>query len=99
MPKLVTITWKIMIKIKDRHILIIGMQISKVTYKWLFKSVDETSEFNEDVTKRYNDENDERYYIDIDVQYPENLHSLHNDLSFLHEKMKLFERNLFQYYI
>ena len=64
-----------------------------------FKSVDETSEFNEDVTKRYNDENDERYYIDIDVQYPENLHSLHNDLSFLHEKMKLFERNLFQYYI
>ena len=32
-----------------------------------FKSVDETSEFNEDVTKRYNDENDERYYIDIDV--------------------------------
>ena len=64
-----------------------------------FKSVDETSEFNEDVTKRYNDENDERYYIDIDVQYPENLHSLHNDLSFLHEKMKLFERSLFQYYI
>ena len=64
-----------------------------------FKSVDETSEFNEDVTKRYNDENDERYYIDIDVQYPENLHSLHNDLSFLHEKMKLFERNLFQYCI
>ena len=64
-----------------------------------FKSVDETSEFNEDVTKRYNDENDERYYIDIDVQYPENLRSLHNDLSFLHEKMKLFERNLFQYYI
>ena len=64
-----------------------------------FKSVDETSEFNEDVTKRYNDENDERYYIDIDVQYPENLHSLHNDLSFLHEKMKLFERNLFQYYV
>ena len=64
-----------------------------------FKSVDETSEFNEDVTKRYNDENDERYYIDIDVQYPENLHSLHNDLSFLYEKMKLFERNLFQYYV
>ena len=64
-----------------------------------FKSVDETSEFNEDVTKPYNDENDERYYIDIDVQYPENLHSLHNDLSFLHEKMKLFERNLFQYYV
>ena len=64
-----------------------------------FKSVDETSEFNEDVTKRYNDENDERYYIDIDVQYPENLHSLHNDLSLLHEKMKLFERNLFQYYV
>ena len=64
-----------------------------------FKSVDETSEFNEDVTKRYNDENDERYYIDIDVQYPENLDSLHNDLSFLHEKMKLFERNLFQYYV
>ena len=29
------------------------------------------------------------YFIEIDVQYLENLHELHNDLPFLSERMKI----------
>ena len=39
--------------------------------------------------KRYNEYNDEGYFIEVDVQYPENLHNLHNDLPFLTERMKI----------
>ena len=48
-----------------------------------------TSQFNEDVMKRYNEESDEGYFLEVNVQYPENLHNLHNDLPFLSEKMKI----------
>ena len=34
-------------------------------------------------------EKDEGYSIEVDDQYPEKLHELHNDLSFLPEGMKL----------
>ena len=48
-----------------------------------FKCVEETSQFNEDFIKSYNDYIDEWYFLGFDVQYPENLHDLHNDLHFL----------------
>ena len=32
---------------------------------------------------------DEGYSLEVDVQYPEKLHELHNDLSFLPERMKI----------
>ena len=41
------------------------------------------SQFNEDFMKSYNEESDEESFLEVDVQYPENLHELHNDLSFL----------------
>ena len=31
------------------------------------------------------------YFIEADVQYPENLHHFHNDLSILRERMKIEE--------
>ena len=37
--------------------------------------------------KNYNEESDERYFFEFDVQYPEKLHELHNDLPFLPERM------------
>ena len=40
-----------------------------------FKWVEETSEFNEDFIKSYNDENNEGYFLEIDVPYPENLYN------------------------
>ena len=38
--------------------------------------------------KGYNEENDEGYFLEVDVQYFEKLHELHNDFPFLPEIMK-----------
>ena len=48
-----------------------------------------TSQFIEDFMKNYNEESDEGYFFEVDVQYPEKLHELHNDLPFLPERMKI----------
>ena len=37
----------------------------------------------------FNAESNERYFLEVDVQYPENLNNLHNDLPFLSERMKI----------
>ena len=39
--------------------------------------------------KNYNEESDEGYFLEVDVQYLENLHNNHNDLPFLPERMKI----------
>ena len=44
-----------------------------------------TSQFNDDFIKNYNEESDEGYFIEVDVQYLEKLHELHNDLPFFPE--------------
>ena len=54
-----------------------------------FEWIKDTSQFNEDFIKNYNEESDEGYFFEVDVQYPEKLHELHNDLPFLHERMKI----------
>ena len=38
--------------------------------------------------KSYNEESDEEYFLKVDVQYPEKLYKLNNDLPFtnLHDK-------------
>ena len=54
-----------------------------------FEWFEDISKFNEDFIKNYNEENDEGYFLEVDVQYPEKLHGLHNDLPFLPERMKL----------
>ena len=41
--------------------------------------------------KNYNEEHDERYFFEVDVQYPKKLHDLHNNLPFLPEKKKTEE--------
>ena len=51
--------------------------------------VEETSQFNEDLIKVYNDGSDEGYFLEVYVQYPEKLHEFHNDLPFLPERMKI----------
>ena len=47
-----------------------------------FKLVEEASEFNEDFVESWNDESDEEYFLEVDFQYPENLHNIHNDAPF-----------------
>ena len=39
--------------------------------------------------KSYNDDNDKEYFLNVDVQYPEHLHSLHHDLLFVSKRMKI----------
>ena len=41
-----------------------------------------------DFIKTYNEESDEGYLHEVDVQYIEKLHELHNHLLFLPERMK-----------
>ena len=43
----------------------------------------DTFKFNEDFIKNYNKESDEGFFLEVDVEYLENLHELHNDFTFL----------------
>ena len=48
-----------------------------------------TFSFNEDLIKSYNEESNEGYLLEIYVHYLEKLFELHNDLSFLAERIKI----------
>ena len=48
-----------------------------------------TSKFNEDFIKNYDEESDAGYILEVDVEYPKNLHDLHSDSPFLPERMKI----------
>ena len=50
-----------------------------------FERIKDISKFNEDFIKNCNEESNERYFLEVDVQYIEKLHELHNDLPFLSE--------------
>ena len=39
-----------------------------------FEWIKDTSQFNEDFMKNYNEESDKGYFLEADVQYPEKLH-------------------------
>ena len=54
-----------------------------------FEWIESTFQFNEGFIKNYNKECDEGYFLEVDVQYLEKLHELHNDLPFLPERMKI----------
>ena len=43
----------------------------------------------EDFIKSYREDSDIGYFLQVDVQYPEELHELHNDFPFLPERMKI----------
>ena len=54
-----------------------------------FEWIKDTSQFNEHFKKNYNEESDEGCFLEVDVQYLEKLHELHNDLPFLSVRMKI----------
>ena len=54
-----------------------------------FEYIEDTSQFNEYFTKIYNEETDKGYFLEVDVQYTEKLHELHNDLPFLLERLNI----------
>ena len=53
-----------------------------------FQQIADTCQFNEDFIKNYNEESNKGYFPEVDVQYPEKQHDLHNDLPFLPDRMK-----------
>ena len=48
-----------------------------------FRWVENTSQFCKDFLKNYNSDSDEVYFFEVDLQYAEELHELHNYLPFL----------------
>ena len=54
-----------------------------------FEWIEGNSQFNVHFIKNYNEESDEGYFVETDVQCDRQLHEVHNDLSFLPERMKI----------
>ena len=54
-----------------------------------FKLIKGTSQFTEDFMKNYNEVTEKGYLLEVNVQYTEKLHELHNDIPFLPERTKL----------
>ena len=54
-----------------------------------FEGIKDTSQFNKDFIKNYNEESDEGYFLDVNDQYLEKLHEFLNDLPSLLERMKI----------
>ena len=51
-----------------------------------FKWIENTSQFSKDFREKYNKDRNKGYALDVDIHYPEQLHSVHIDLLFLSEK-------------
>ena len=54
-----------------------------------FERIVDTSKFNEDFIKNYNEKSDKGYFFKADVQDLEKLHYLRNNLPFLPERIKI----------
>ena len=51
------------------------------------------SKFDEDFLKNYDEDSNKGYILEVDVEYPKDLHNLHSDLPFLSERMKIKKCN------
>ena len=53
-----------------------------------FEWMKDLSKIDEDFKKNYDENSDKGYILEVNVEYPKNLHDLHSDLPFLPERMK-----------
>ena len=60
--------------------------VAKAASKWFWIWI---SKFDERFTKNLNEERDEGYFLEVDVKHTKILHSFHDDLLFLPERMKI----------
>ena len=51
-----------------------------------FKWQKNISKFNEDFIKNYDEDSNKGCILELDLEYPKNLHDLYSDLPFLPEK-------------
>ena len=56
-------------------------------FKWIEK--DDLLKFDENFIKNYDENSDKGYILEVDIEYPKNLHKLHSDLPFLPERMTI----------
>ena len=54
-----------------------------------FDWIEETSQFNNDFIKIYNEKGDEGYFLEDDIQYLKKFHEFCNDLPLSHGRMKI----------
>ena len=54
-----------------------------------FKWLDNLSMFTEELIKNYDENGDKGYILEVHVEYPKKLRSVHSDLPFLPERMKI----------
>ena len=48
-----------------------------------------TSEFNADLIKNYDENSNKGYIFEVDFEYPKRFHNLYSNLPFLPERMKI----------
>ena len=60
-----------------------------------FKFVGKVSKIDEDFIKNYDEDTHEGYILEVNFEYPKNLHDLRSDLLFLPERMKIDKCNKF----
>ena len=56
-------------------------------FKWVNKK--KLSKLNEDVIKKYDEDSNTWYFLEVDIDYPKQLSNFHKDLPFLPEKKRL----------
>ena len=54
-----------------------------------FELIEETSQFNEDFIKNYNEESNKGYFLEVDVQYPKNYMNFIMTYHFYQKEWKL----------
>ena len=95
MHKLTINILKIMMKIKSLYLKywdannLYGWAISQRLPVNKFEWIEDTSQFKADFLKNYKNESEEEYFFEVDIQYPEKSHKLHNDLPYLTDKLNI----------
>ena len=54
-----------------------------------FEWVEDSSQFNEDFIKHYDENSNKGYFVKVDVKYPKKLFNSHKDFMFLPEREKI----------
>ena len=59
-----------------------GWEMSQTLPVYNFEWIKDTSQFNKEFIKSYDEESDGEDFLEVNIQYLEKLHKLHNDLLF-----------------